>query len=88
MENKADIGECKTVKHRKELEPEAVSHREGVRRLSPDNEAKANQNVQKLLALGLLQPSFSLWPIGIVLVRKQTGKRFCCEIRSLKSMTL
>ena len=43
MKNKSDIGRCKIAKHRIELEPEAIPHREGARRMSPDKAAKANQ---------------------------------------------
>ena len=57
LKNKADIGCCRIAKHRIELEPEAVPHREGATRVSPHKAAKANQDVQNLLALGLIQPS-------------------------------
>ena len=57
MKNKSDIGKCKIAKHRIELEPEAIPHREGARRMSPDKAAKANQEVQNLLALGLNPPT-------------------------------
>ena len=69
MTNKSDIGQCKIAKHRIELEPEAIPHiphREGARRMSPNKAAKANQEVQKLLAIGLIQPSYSPWASGIV----------------------
>ena len=56
LKNKSDIGKCKIAKHRIELEPEAIPHREGARRMSPDKAAKANQEVRNLLALGLIQP--------------------------------
>ena len=42
MKHKADIGKCTIAKHRIELEPEAIPHREGARRMSPDKAAKAN----------------------------------------------
>ena len=56
MKKKSEIGRCKIAKHRMELEPDAVPHREGARRMSPDKAAKANQEVQNFLALGLIQP--------------------------------
>ena len=89
MKNKSDIGKCKIAKHRLELEPEAIPHREGARRLSPDKAAKANQEVQNLLALGLIQPSYSLWASGIVMVKKKSGElRFCCDFRPLNNVTV
>ena len=89
MKHKADIGRCKIAKHRIELEPEAIPHREGARRMSPDKAAKANQEVQNLLALGLIQPSYSPWASGIVMVKKKTGElRFCCDFRPLNDVTV
>ena len=41
MKHKADVGKCAIAKHRIELEPEAIPHREGARRASPDKAAKA-----------------------------------------------
>ena len=89
MKNKADIGRCKIAKHRIELEPEAVPHREGAKRMSPDKATKANQEVQNLLALGLIQPSYSPWASSIVMVKKKTGElRFCCDFRPPNDATV
>ena len=71
MKHKAVIGRCKIAKHRIELEPEAITHREDARRMCPDKAVKANQKVQNLLALGLIQPSYSPWASGIVMVKKK-----------------
>ena len=89
MKHKADIGKCTIAKHRIELEPEAIPHREGARRMSPDKAAKANQEVRNLLALGLIQPSYSPWASGIVMVKKKTCElRFCCDFRPLNDVTV
>ena len=89
MKHKADIGKCTIAKHRIELEPEAIPHREGARRMSPNKAAKANQEVKNLLALGLIQPSYSPWASGIVMVKKKTGElRFCCDFRPLNDVTV
>ena len=87
MKHKADIGKRTIAKHRIELEPEAIPHREGARRMSPDKAAKANQEVRNLLALGLIQPSYSPWASRIVIVKKKTGElRFCCDFRPLNDV--
>ena len=41
MKNKADIGRCTIAKHPVELEPGAVPHREGARRMSPEKAEKS-----------------------------------------------
>ena len=71
---KADIGKCKIAKHPVELEPVAVPHREGARRMSPEKTERANREVRDLLALGMIQPSSSPWASGIVMVKKKTGE--------------
>ena len=52
MKHKADIGLCSFAKHPVELEPGAIPHREGARRMSPEKAERANQEVRNLLALG------------------------------------
>ena len=86
--HKADIGRCQLAKHRIELEPEAIPHREGARLMSPDKAAKANQEVRNLLALGLIQLSYSPWASGIVMVKKTGELRFCCDFRLLNDVTM
>ena len=89
MKHKVDIGRCTIAKHRIELEPEAIHHREGARLMSPDKAAKANQEMRNLVALGLIQPSYSPWASGIVMVKKKTGElRFCCDFRPLNDVTV
>ena len=61
-----------------------MPHREGARRMSPENAERANQEVRNLLTLGMIQPSLSPWTSGIVMVRKKNCKlRFCCDFRPL-----
>ena len=89
MKRKADIGRCTIAKHTIEVEPGAVPHREGARRMSPEKAEQANQEVRSLLALGMIQPSLSPWASGIVMVKKKSGElRFCCDFRPLNEVTI
>ena len=90
MKHKADIGRCTVAKHTVEVEPGAVPHRKGARRMSPEKAERANQEVQNLLALGMIQPSsLSPWASGIVMVKKKNGElRFCCDFRPLNEVTI
>ena len=57
--------------------------------MSPDKAERANQKVRNLLALGMIQPSLSLWASGIVMVKKKNGElRFCCDFRPLNAVTI
>ena len=89
MKRKADIGRCTIAKHTIEVEPGAVPHREGARRMSPEKAERANQEVRSLLALGMIQPSLSPWASGIVMEKKKSGElRFCCDFRPLHEVTI
>ena len=57
--------------------------------MSPDKAAKANQAMQTLLALRLIQHSYSPWASGIVMVKRETGELcFCFDFRSLNDVTV
>ena len=89
MKHKADIGRCTIAKHPVEVEPGAVPHRKGARRISPEKAERANQEVRNLLALGMIQPSLAPWASGIVMVKKKNGElRFCCDFRPLNAYSL
>ena len=89
MEHKVDIQRCKIAKHRIELEPEAFPLKEKARRMSPEKAAGANQEVQNLLAPSQIQPSYSLWASGIVMVKTKTSEvRFCYDFRPLNNVTV
>ena len=61
MKHKADIGRCTIAKHTVEVEPGAVPHREGARRMSPEKAERANQEG----ALGMIRPSLSLGRVAL-----------------------
>ena len=57
--------------------------------MSPDKTAKSNQEVQNMLSLGLVQPSYSPWVSGIVNVKKKKAELcFCCDFRQLNDTTV
>ncbi len=43
--NKADVGRCRLIEHRIDLEPDVVPHHEGARRMAPFKAEKANEEV-------------------------------------------
>ena len=89
MKHKADIGRCTKHKHPVEVEPGAVPHREGARRMSPEKAERAKQELRNLLALGMIQPSLSPWASGIIMVKKKNGElRFCCDFCPLNEVTV
>ena len=89
MKHKADIGRCTIANHPVEVEPGAVPHHEGARRMSPEKAACANKEVRNLLALDMIQPSLSPWASCIVMVKKKNGElRFCCDFCRLNEVTV
>ena len=56
--------------------------------MPPDKAAIAKQEVQNLLVLGLIQPSYSSWASGIVMVKKSSELRFCCDFGQVNDVTV
>ena len=55
----------------------------------PEKKECANQEVRNLLALGMIQPSLSLWASGIVMVKNPNGElHFRCDFRMLNEVTI
>ena len=46
--------------------------------MTPHKASKANEEVRHLLALGLIQFSYSPWASGIVMVKKKDGEMRLC----------
>ena len=42
--------------------------------MTPDKASKANEEVRHLLALGMIQPSYSPWASGIVMVKRKMAR--------------
>ncbi len=87
--NKADVGRCRLVEHRIDLEPNPIPHHEGARHMAPWKAEKANKEVKHLLSLDLIELSFSPWACGIVTAQKKGNQlRFCCDFKFLKAKTI
>lgn len=57
--------------------------------LSPYMQSKLNEELDKMLELGVVKPSRSAWSSPVLLVKKKTGEfRFCFDGRKLNSVTL
>ena len=89
MKCKPDFGKCKIRKNPVEVEPEAVPHRAGECRMSPEKPKNANQDLRDLLALGFIQPSLCPRAKGFIIVEKKNGELcFCCDFCPLNEVTI
>ena len=89
MRHKADIGCCNFDEHEIELEENAVPHREGARRMTPDKSDACKKEIETLLEYDMTKPSKSPWACGVVMAKKKGDQlRFCCDFRYLNSVTV
>ena len=80
--HKADIGCCYFVEHEIELEVNAISHREGARRMTPHKSDACRKEIETLLEYDMIEPSKSPWACGVVMAKKKGDQlRFCCDFR-------
>ena len=87
--HKADIGCCNFDEHEKELEENAVPHREGVRRMTPQKSEACRKEIETLLEYDMIEPSKSPWAGGVVMAKKKGDQlRFCCDFQYLNSVTV
>jgi hypothetical protein len=62
----------------------ALPIRQPIRRLPFGKRKKGNKEVNKMLTMGVTEPSSSLWSSLVVLVKKNDGSaRFCVDYRKL-----
>lgn len=67
---------------------DAVPLKQKPYRHSPEKEAYIRKEVDQLLKLGLIEPSFSPWGSPVLLVNKKDGGlRMCIDYRKLNSLT-
>ena len=68
----------------------AVPSRQPMRRMSPAHRIIVDQEVEQMLADGVIEPSNSPWSSPVVLVRKKNSDRprFCVDYRALNSVAV
>lgn len=82
-----EIGQTKIVEHRINTGDEHPI-RIPARRISPSQKVVVEQELDKMLRDGIIQPSNSPWAAPVVLVTKKDGSvRFCIDYRKLNSIT-
>ena len=85
---KGDIGRTGAVKHSIDT-GDASPIRQRARRLPIHLRANAENEVQKMLSCGVIEPSSSPWASPVVLVKKKDGStRFCVDYRKLNQVTV
>jgi predicted aspartyl protease len=85
--NKNDLGRTNIVQHRINTGNSAPI-RQQPRRVPMAKKEEAEQEIQRMLETGVIEPSKSPWAAPIVLVRKKDGSvRFCIDYRRLNDIT-
>ena len=89
-ENKYYIGCTTILQHEIELLEGAKPHKEPLRRLNPEKQRQADEQVAALLKLGVIEPANSPWGSGIVMAKKKDPKeyRMCIDFRMLNAQTI
>ena len=76
--HKADIGCCNFVEHEVELEENAVPHREGARRMTPNKSDACRKEIETLLEYDMIEPSKSPWACGVVMAKEKGDHLWFC----------
>ena len=85
--NELDLGLTNTVEHRIELLDDAPV-KQPYRRFPTPLQKELREEIDKLLDLGVIEPSNSAWSSPLVPVRKKNGAlRMCIDYRMLNSRT-
>ena len=83
----SQLGHTKVENHHIPIEA-SVPVRQRAYRVAPPEQDFIKEEINKMLANDLIQPSESPWASPVVLVRKKNGKlRFCVDYRKLNSLT-
>ena len=83
-----DLGRINITRHRLELTEGASPSYAQPYRAGPEKRKIIEAEIEKMLELGVIEPTVSEWAAPVVLAPKPGGKwRFCVDYRKLNSMT-
>ncbi len=84
------LGCTHLIEHKIDLVEGAKPHKETLRRLNPEKQRQADEQVQALLELGVIEPEQSPWASGIVMAKKKEPGvlRMCIDFRMLNEQTV
>ena len=85
--NDNELGQTSLIEHHIDTGNSRPIYRQPYR-VSPAVRTSIDNHVEKMLDLGIIQPSVSPWAAPVVLVRKKDGtERFCVDYRQLNKVT-
>jgi len=83
------LGELKATTHRIQLKPGAKPVFSASYRAGPHRREEIENQVKKMLEMGVIEPSNAEWAFPVVVVPKPHGQfRFCVDYRRLNEMTV
>ncbi len=88
--DKYDLGCTQMIEHKVDLVQGAKPHKETLRRLNSEKQRQADQQVQALLELGVIEPAQSPLASGIAMAKKKDPNtlRMCIDFRMLNEQTI
>lgn len=82
------LGCTTAAEHEIELKPDAKPVKQRYYPVSPAKQKLLDEELQKMLSLGIVEPSKSAWSSPVLLVPKSDGEyRFCVDYRALNKVT-
>lgn len=83
------LGTVNITTHRIEIEPDSKSSLQRPYRAGPRQRELEKEEVHKMLAAGVIEPSISEWAAPVVFAPKKDGTlRFCIDYRRLNAVTI
>ena len=83
------LGELKATEHRIDLMPDSKPVHQAPYRAGPTQRQREKEEIDNMLAKGVIEPANTEWASPIVFVPKSDGSlRFCVDYRRLNAMTI